>query len=145
MIKLASVYFSCRYNRGFEPMRGNTQLFQSQNFWIFTDFSLGCIEVISCNFEVFKQFFLKSHTIIAKICLCYQNTKFWLFCILGSKCCFWTIIVSSLETSGPLQKQQYWVIKHSLKIWPWSGHFYRFHRYWIGWLVVLRIWGLTPI
>ena len=42
------------------------QICKSHNFWKFTEFSLGYIEVIHCHFLSFLAILMKSHTIIVK-------------------------------------------------------------------------------
>ena len=53
------------------------------------------------------------------------------FAFLGKKCGFWIKIIASLKATGLLYRiNSYGFRKHSLKIWAWSDHFSRFHRYW---------------
>ena len=64
MMKLAPFYLSCCYNRGIGSIRDNTLILQKSQFLIFTDYSLGYIEIISCNYWSFLAILMKSHTII---------------------------------------------------------------------------------
>ena len=101
---------------------------KSPNFCNFTDFSLGCIEVISCNVSSFLAIFMKLHTVTKK-----TLSEQIIMTILH----FWVKFVGFEQKYCQLSKQSdlyrnssNGFIKHSLKIWVWSDHFSRFQRYW---------------
>ena len=106
---------------------------KSHNFWNFTHFSLGYIEERGCNFWSYESIFYqisrddrKDITNVSEHIHC----SYGHFAVFGQKCGFCTKIISSLKNTVFYRIKSNRFRKHSLKIWAWSHHFSRFHRYW---------------
>ena len=128
MIKHASFYFSCCYNRGIGSMGVTEHPLQKSQLVKFYYFSLGYIEGKCWNFWSFLAIFIKSHMMIVK-----TLSQHMIMVILH----FWAKNVVFEQKWIHLSKEPVFHTnnsngyrKHSLKNWAWSVHFSRFHSLW---------------